>query len=519
MSQKAGWSIDLDRRELRGAGGEHVELRRRSFELLLYLARNLDRLISKDELIAHNWQGLAVTDDSLTKCVSDIRHALGAELRETLRTVSGRGYMLSGWREGPAKGRLVPVTGMSEPPPHATPAGIPLVAVLPFQNLGGEESERYFAEGVVDDIIMALGRFRSFGVAARNSSFVYGGRPIDVRQVARELGTSYVLEGSIRRGGGKLRITAQLADGETGAHLWAQRFEGDADEVFDMQERVCEAIAGTMEPELIDAEIARSRRSRPGSLKAYDLYLQALPRMDAELPADNAEGYRLASRAVELSPDYAPALAIAAWFLEHRHHMGWPPLHADDMERVAGLVERAVSNAGEDARIIGSCGYFMMSCKNFDRALALCRRALQLNPNNVDAVRAAAIVQLHIGSVEEAEVLFLKTLRLRPSETGRQDTLSGMVHVNMYRGNYEEALRWAERSFAVNARFAPTHWMAIAANAHLGRMDEARRLLAAYLMLEPSVTIRSIHDGQPNRYPERTAATEAGLRLAGLAEQ
>ncbi|MDB5533579.1 MAG: adenylate cyclase [Hyphomicrobiales bacterium] len=515
MSQKAGWSIDLERGELRGAGGEHVELRRRSFELLLYLARNLDRVVSKNELVAQNWHGLAVTDDSLTKCVSDIRHALGSELRDTLRTVSGRGYMLSGWREGPAEGQLLPVMAVSDPPPHAAPPGIPLVAVLPFQNLGGEKTERYFAEGVVDDIIMALGRFRSFGVAARNSSFVYGGRPIDVRQVARELGVSYVLEGSIRRDGGKLRISAQLA----GAHLWAQRFEGDADEVFDMQERVCEAIAGTMEPEVIDAEIARSRRSRPGSLEAYDLYLQALPRMEAELPADNADGYRLASRAVELSPDYAPALAMAAWFLEHRYHMGWPPLHDDDMERVAALVERAIINAGEDARIIGICGYMMMSCKKFDRAVALCRRALQLNPNNVDAVRAAAIVQLHIGSVEEAEVLFLKALRLRPSETGRQETLTGMVHVNMYRGDYEEALRWAERSFAVNARFAPTHWMAIAANAHLGRMDEARRLLAAYRVLEPSVTIRSIHYGQPNRFPERTAPTEAGLRLAGLAEQ
>ncbi len=406
----------------------------------------------------------------------------------------------------------------SAPPAPAKSGGVPTLAVMPFANLTGDPEQDYFADGIVDDIIVALSSSRAFSVISRSSTFAYKGKATDIRQAAQQLGAKYVLEGSVRRLGEKLRISAQLLDGGGGANLWAERFDGPVTEVFDMQDRVCERVAATIEPQLRYAEIERSRRERPGSIEAYDLYLQALPKMDAELPSGNAEGYRLVARAVELSPDYGPALFLAAWFLEHRIHMGWPRLHADDDIRFKNLLDRAIECAREDARILGYCGYLAMVAKQYDRARALAQRALELSPSNLTALGAAGIVHLHLGSVEMALSLFRRRIELCPNDPGSYSVVTGVVHAHMYLGNYEEALKWASRSMAINAKFPPTHWMMIAANAHLGRMDEARLLLANYLALEPSVTLKSIHDGQPNWDPKRTEATETGLRLAGMPE-
>ena len=206
--------------------------------------------------------------------------------------------------------------------------------MLPFANLGGDPEQDYFADGVVDDIITALSRFRSFAVIARNSSFVYKGRAVDVRQVAQELGVRYVLEGSVRRAGDRLRITAQLVDGATGAHLWAEHFDGALDDVFDFQDRITESVAMLVEPQIQSAEIARSRRERPGSIAAYDIYLQALPKINDETSSENAEAHALLTEALALEPDNALLLAHTAWALAHRTAMGWPPIGAGRQARM-----------------------------------------------------------------------------------------------------------------------------------------------------------------------------------------
>ena len=224
--------------------------------------------------------------------------------------------------------------------------------MLPFANLGSDPEQDWFSDGIVDDMITALSRFRSFAVVARTSSFVYKGRAADVRQVARELGVRYVLEGSVRRAGDQLRITAQLVDGGTGAHLWAEHFDGALGDVFAFQDRITADVAMIVGPQIQRAEIERSRRERPGSIAAYDAYLQAVPLIDKQTGRENAEAYALLTRALALEPDNALLLAHAAWALGHRCAMGWPPIGPDD---VAACARRSRGGRCGTPRAIRPC--------------------------------------------------------------------------------------------------------------------------------------------------------------------
>jgi adenylate cyclase len=242
----------------------------------------------------------------------------------------------------------------SSPRPTQSLPERPALAVLPFQNMSGDPEQEYFADGVVEDVITALSRFKSFAVVARNSSFSYKGRSVDVRQVGNELGVRYVLEGSVRRSGSKLRIVAQLVDTATGAHLWAQNFDGAVDEVFDFQDRITESVAVVVEPHIQAAEIERFRLERPKSIAVYDLYLQALPSLLSQTPEGNKEAYVLLTRALELEPDNAVVLSHAAWALGERNVLGYPPIGPDDREKCTQFARRALDHAEGDAVVLSS---------------------------------------------------------------------------------------------------------------------------------------------------------------------
>jgi adenylate cyclase len=395
----------------------------------------------------------------------------------------------------------------------------PSLAVLPFQNMSGDPEQDYFADGIVEDIITALSRFKSFAVVARNSSFVYKGRAVDVRRVARELGVRYVLEGSVRRAGNRLRITGQLVDGVTGTHLWADKFDGAVEDVFDVQDRITESVATIVEPRIREAEIERSRRERPDSIAAYDLYLQALPKLFAATQDENAAGFAVASEAIALEPNNAVMLCLALTFLQHRFNMGWPSLTGDDKGTCREFVRRALANAHEDASVLVKCGNTLLQVnREYDLGIATLRRAVELNPNDADVVLHAGIGNIHVGSPEDALTYFNRALRLSPADPYAFVTLTGIAHVHMVLGEYENALAVAERSLAANPNYDPTYWMLIAANAQLGRMDEARSWLSKFTALVPGITIARIKAGQPAKDPSRLAAILEGLRLAGLEE-
>ena len=463
---------------------------------------------TKTELMDAAWPGTTVEENNLTVQIGSLRKLLGPSPSggEWIATIPRVGYRFVGQPQ---------VTSTSDP--HSAPV-MPSLAVLPFQNLSGDPEQDYFADGIVEDIIIALSRFKSFVVVARNSSFVYKGRAVDVRQVAKELGVRYVLEGSVRRAGQQLRIGAQLVDGTSGAHLWADRFDGAIEDVFDVQDRITESVIGVIEPQIRRAEIERSRRKRPESLDAYDLYLRALSNIYTTREEENAEAYAQIGQALALEPDYAPFLDAAIWVLDYRLIAGWPALTADDRATIRDLVRRAIANAHGDAGVLAHCGNVLVRDGDYDRGMQICANAVEANPNNQMVLICAAVANLHCGSLEQSLDYSRRAILMSPGDPTAHWPMTAIAHAQMALGHYEQALKAAERSLAVNASFDPTYWMLIAANAQLGRMDEARRWLVKFRTLAPGVTIAGIKAGQPDRYPERMAAIFEGLRLAGLDE-
>ena len=399
----------------------------------------------------------------------------------------------------------------------AEPIYLPTMAVLPFENMSGDPTQEYFADGIVEDLITSLSRFRSFAVIARNSSFVFKGHAVDVRQASQRLGARYILEGSVRRAGTRLRVTAQLVDGTTGAHLWAQNFDGVAAEVFDMQDRITENVVAVVEPRIRQAEIARSRRERPESLDAYDLYLRACYFLGTWRAEDNAKAIRLLEQAIALEPGYTTAVAHAANAYEHRISVGWAPIGANDRERGLELARSALALAPDDPTQLARCGLVLiMLGREYDQGNLILRRGVEGNPNNVTALLHAGIGQLIGGDLDEALRYLHRTVGLTPGDS--LAAMTGVGHVLFCLGRHEEALDWASRSLAEHASFAVTHWVLIAANAHLGRQEEARRSLARLQALIPDVRIAHVKGVHHTKDPRRADLLIAGLRIAGMPE-
>jgi adenylate cyclase len=394
---------------------------------------------------------------------------------------------------------------------------LPSLAVLPFTNMSGDPEQEYFADGVVEDILTALSRFKSFAVVARNSSFVYKGWAVDVRQVSKDLGVRYVLEGSVRRAGERLRITAQLIDGTNGAHLWADKYDGTVADIFDVQDRITESVVGVVEPHIREAEIGRSRRDRPDSVESYDLYLQALPRFRLGTEPANRQAWELLQQALMLEPDNPGFLAEASRVVERVLVLGWTPLTSDDRQACADFARRGLAVAGNDAAVLATCAVSLMSSAgDVQLGMATIRRALDINPNQSRVLLSAGIAHLHHGSLEEAIYCFQRNLRLSPASPSAYVSLTGVAHAQMALGRFEDALSTAEQSLALSADYVPTYWMLTSAASHLGRSDDAQRWLRKLLALEPRATVAQIRAAQP--FEERVKAILDGLSAAGLPE-
>jgi adenylate cyclase len=309
------------------------------------------------------------------------------------------------------------------------------IAVLPFQNMSGDPEQEYFADGMVEELITALSRFSWLLVMARNSSFTYKGRAVDVRRVADELGVRYVLEGSVRRAGQRIRITGQLINATTGAHIWADRFDGDAEDIFDLQDKITECVVGAIEPSLRKAEIERARRKRPDSLSAYDLFLRALTPMNKLRPEANAEALTLLEQAIAIDPRYAPALAYAAFGHEQRLLHGWSTAPETDAAAAVGLARQALAiDSGEAAAIAMAAFVLTFVGRDYDGGRRAAERALALNPNSPTVCWKAGWVILLAGAPQDAMPIFERSLRLSPSDPQADFLLNGlgMSHLVMY---------------------------------------------------------------------------------------
>jgi adenylate cyclase len=396
----------------------------------------------------------------------------------------------------------------------------PSIAVLPFTNMSGDPEQDYFADGMAEDIITALSHFKALFVIARNSSFTYKGRAVDVKQIGRELGVRYVLEGSVRKAANRVRITGQLVDTATGAHLWADRFDGGLDDIFDLQDQVTESVVGAIAPVVEKAEIERAKRKPTESLDAYALYLRGLARFyQYGSRQANGEALRLFNSAIELDPDFAAAYGRAAVCYVWAKSEGWISVTAKEIAEVTRLAQRAVELGKDDAVALAAAGWALVYVVRDLGAAGLIDRALVLNSNLAEAWFYGGWVKTFLGEPEAGIERFARAMRLSPLDPRVPAMRSGTAFAHFLLGRYDEAASWA--AMALQDRPDYLHGLRIqaASNAMAGRLDEAHQAVARLRQLNPALRVSDLKDVLSHYLrAEDLSRYEEGLRQAGLPE-
>lgn len=395
----------------------------------------------------------------------------------------------------------------------------PSIAVLPFDNLSGDSEQDYFADGVVEEIITALSQLDQLFVISRNSSFAYKGRSADIRNVAAELGVRYLLEGSVRKAGDRLRITGQLIEGASGAHIWADRFDGLAEDIFDLQDQITEHVIGAIEPTLRKAEIERSRKTRPENLVAYDYFQRALPHLYAMNPDDNSQALEFLNKATELDPEYAAAQAYSAWCYEQRLTREWPTSEPTDRERSIAAARCALAAGSDDAHAVAAAAFvLMMVGREYDASLDAAERALALNPNTAAVSMFAGMVFNFSGRPEAARPCFERALRLSPGDTMSFALFLGLAIADLRTGSLEDAVVWVRKSIAQNPRWDFSQLILATALAELGRDEESRQTVQHLRSFAPEATISLFRKHLPFRDTDVVERILVALRAGGLPE-
>jgi TolB-like protein/class 3 adenylate cyclase len=389
----------------------------------------------------------------------------------------------------------------------------PSIAVLPFQNLSGDPEQEYFADGMVEEIITALSRFHWLFVIARTSTFTYKSRTVDVRQVSRELGVRYVLEGSVRKAGNRVRITGQLIDATTGAHLWADRFEGSLENVFELQDQVASGVVGAIDPKLREAEMARSKRKPPANLDAYDCFLRAYALLDQWTNESSEEALRLLYKAIELDPDYAQAYALATWCYCNRKLNGLTTEPDSERRETARLAREAVRFGKDDAFSLCWAGHSLgMVVGELKEGAALIDRALASNPNHALSWGLSGWARIWLNQPEIAIEHFARAMRLSPLDPSFHQFEAGIAFAHIRAHRYDEAMLWAEKALRDQPN-APDAAMAVAVSSALvGDLEKAKRAMKRVLEIAPGRRVSTVVG--PGRHGRFTDA----LRKAGMPE-
>jgi TolB-like protein len=395
----------------------------------------------------------------------------------------------------------------------------PSIAVLPFENLSGDPEQEYFADGIVEEIITALSRIRWLFVIARNSSFTYKGRAVDVKQVGRELGVRYVLEGSVRKAGNRVRIAGQLVDTSMGVHLWADRFDGELQDIFDLQDQVTASVVGAIAPKLEQAEIERAKRKPTENLDAYDYFLRGLAGVHRWTREANDEALQHFARAIQLDPDFAAAYGMAARCYSQRKVSGWMVDRLQEIAEAERLAKQAATLGKEDAVALHAAGMTLAYVVgDLDGGAVLIDRALGLNPNLAWAWLFSGWVKVWLGEPEVAIEHVAHAMRLSPYDPHVFNMHAATASAHFFVGRYTEALSWAEMA----ARAQPNHLIAAcivaASGALAGRLTEARNAVTRLRQLEPTLCMSNLEDLIPLRRSEDFARLAEGLRKAGLPE-
>jgi len=514
--------MDTDRRELR-RGERLVAVEPQVFDLLSFLIRSRDRVVSRDDMFAAVWPGRIVSEATLSSRVNSARTAIGdnGEHQRLIKTLPRKGVRFVGAvREDPDRAPEPAAEAVPENarPRIAGPEG-PSIAVLPFTNMSGDPEQEYFSDGMVEEIITALSQMRWLFVIARNSSFAYKGKSPDIRQVGRELGVRYVLEGSVRRAAKRVRITGQLIDASTGAHLWASHFEGGLEDVFALQDNVTSSVVGAIAPKLEQAEIERAKRKPTESLDAYDFYLRGMASVYRWTKEGVSEALRLFGKAIERDPDFAAAHGMAAWCYFWRMVNGWMTDRAQEIAEADRLAGKAAALGKDDAVALAFGGLARgAAVGDLESGLALIDRALVLNPNLASAWTASGILRTNSGDTALAIEHLARAMRLSPLDplTFFMRTFTAFAHFQA--GRHDEAWPLAEKACREQPSYVTAIRIAAASNAAAGRLDEARKHMARALRLDPGMRISTLEDRVSTLRPDVYANYVEQLRKAGLPE-
>jgi TolB-like protein/DNA-binding winged helix-turn-helix (wHTH) protein len=482
--------------------GAPVMLGRRGIALLEALLDADGRPVSKQELLAHAWPGVLVEEANLSVQIAALRKTLGNAPNgdEWIATVPRVGYRF-----------------VRHDIPRSEPDRLllPSIVVLPFENLSGDVEHKYFADGIVEDIITGLSRFKTFAVIARSSSFAYTGRSRTIEAIRRALGVRYVLDGSVRRRGNRIRVTVQLVEADHATQLWAERFEGELAGLFDFQDRITEAVIGLVEPEVRKAEIERARRKHPDNFDAYDFYLQALPYFRGTTLAARAEAIRLLEEAVRLDPGFAIALAHAAWAYERQDTFG-SGMTEQERARSLELAELACARGHEDPLVVAICALVFLNVGGqCERSLAMSNQARDANPHNSTVLSLCAFCNVMAGNIEFGRQCYLRALQVAPGALDGYEILVGIGIAHLLKGEFEESVGWCLRSLALNGDWLGAHWMLAAAYAHLGRISEARATIELLRAKAPHLRVADL-ERLGRRYADRFQLVVGGVRKAGL---
>jgi TolB-like protein/Flp pilus assembly protein TadD len=518
-------ALDTDRRELH-RGGASVSVEPQVFDLLVHLIRHRDRVVSKDDLLAAVWQGRTVSDSALFNRINAARSAIGdsGNRQRLIKTLPRKGLRFVGTvRQEQAPAAAPPPTGPAaaagadayrESPPLLLPDR-PSIAVLPFDNMSSDPDQEHFADGITEDLITGLARIRWLFVIARNSSFAYKGRPVDVKRVSRELGVRYVLEGSVRRAGKRLRVSAQLVDAVTGVHQWADRYDRKLGDIFAVQDEITRSVAGAVEPHLLAAEGLRTLSRSSADLGAWELVARAQAHFWRLTCRDYETAVEMLGRTVDSFPDYAPAHSLLGFCLAFATHMGW-------IDRDHGLGDsrehamRAVALDERDTWGHIGLGYWALMERRTEEAIAAFRRAVSLNPNS-------AIGRYHLGhglafagedkaAIEQAE----DAMRLSPLDPMMAQFIGAIAVSHFVAGRYAEALRHTTEAARLRPGFQGAQRLCCATLALTGRLDEARAHLAAVRREQPQLTSTWIRTNVPYQTSELMERFLEAMRKAGL---
>ncbi len=429
-----------------------------------------------------------------------------------VESLGNRSRLVSVYRVRPgrrARSRAEPVPALPDKPS---------IAVLPFQNMSGDPEQEYFADGIVEDIITALARNRWLFVIARNSSFTYKGRAVDVKEVGRALGVRYVLEGSVRKTGNRVRITGQLIDAATGVHLWADYFDGTLEHIFDLQDEVTARVAGRIAPKLLQAEIQRARRKPTESLDSYDFYLRGVAGVHRNTKEAIAEALHFYKLAIEGDPEFAAAHARAAGcyilYLANGFH-----LDAEDVAECERLARRAAELGSDDAVALALSGMALATvCGYLDDGADLVDKALRLDPNHAPAWLFSGWLRTFLGAPDVAVAHLETALRLSPLDPLEYAAHAALAAAHFFAGRYDESVTWAEKSYRAQPNFVPATRFAAASHALAGRVERAGALMERLRRLDPGLRLSNLHRILPLRRAEDAEKWARGLRVAGLPE-